>query len=64
MALLDVAPDTNDPTPPGFDPWRFPIISRHWFGVEPPPPWQHISEPLAHVTARLRVVDEPEGRAA
>ncbi len=64
MAALDIAPDTNESTPPGFDPRQFPIISRHWFGVEPPRPWQHVSVPISQVVGRLRVVDEPEDQVA
>ena len=40
--------------PPGFDPVRYPVIAKHYFGVEP----------LARGIARLRVVDDLEEMAA
>ena len=46
--------NSNLATPPEFDARQFPIIARHYFGVEP----------LARVIARLPVVDGPEGEAA
>ena len=69
MAQLERQPaDINLATglavPPGFDARKFPIIARHHFGLEPPPPWQHISSPLARIIDRLRVVDEIEDAAA
>ncbi len=56
----DLSPDTNESTPPGLDARRHPIIARHYFGVEPPPPWEPLAAPLARVIGRLRVVDDAE----
>ena len=61
---LDPQTNSTESTPPGFNARRHPIIARHFYGVEPPPPWQHISTPLARVVARLRIVDDAESEAA
>ena len=34
-AAFGTAPDCSTPLPFGFDPQQHPILSRHWFGVEP-----------------------------
>ena len=62
----DLSPDTNESTPPGLDARRHPIIALHYFGIEPPRPWKHISMPLSRVIGRLRVVDgdDAESEAA
>ena len=48
----------------GFNPKAHPLISRHWFGIEPPPPWQHISQPLDRTVARIAVAVSNEESAA
>ena len=37
------ASQDSEQLPEGFDPRQFPIIGKHFYGVEPPPPWQHAS---------------------
>ncbi len=34
-ATFGTAPDCGTPLPVGFNPERYPILSRHWFGTEP-----------------------------
>ena len=66
MRPPDVIPDarTDTTTPADFDPARYRILAAHWPGLPPPPPWQHISSPLARIIGRLRIVDDDEDQAA
>ena len=67
MYPRDVTPkpiSNTESLPEGFVPLQFPIIGRHFYGIEPPPPCQHISVPLARVIDRLRVVDDTEDESA
>lgn len=62
MAPLDLTPDNNAnteiPLPESFSARRFPVIGQHWFGLEPPRPWEPLAVPLARVIARLPVESE------
>ena len=61
---LDLRTNSTESTPPGLDARRHPIIARHFYGVEPPRPWQHVSTPLARILDRLQVVDDAQDKAA
>ncbi len=51
--------------PPDFIPADYPVLSQHWFGVEPQPSWESTAAVVTRVVERLACESvEIEDRAA